>query len=134
MLLGGEPFEKPDPRAFLAALDQRGVLPARAAYVGNRLHAGIRPTARLGMRTVWMLRGEAPPAPTRRQLEEPDAVITSLTGLPMALARLANRHAGGDARAGHVDRRRRHHRAVPHPAAAVHRERGPASASAAHST
>ncbi|WP_369394124.1 HAD-IA family hydrolase [Streptomyces sp. CG1] len=90
ILLGGEPFEKPDPRAFLAALKQMGVPPARAAYVGNRLDTDIRPTARLGMRTVWMLRGEAPPAPTRSQLEEPDAVITSLTGLQTALARLTN--------------------------------------------
>ncbi|WP_369368568.1 SpoIIE family protein phosphatase [Streptomyces sp. CG4] len=89
-LLGGEPFEKPDPRAFLAALKQMGVPPTRAAYVGNWLDTDIRPTARLGMRTVWMLRGEAPPAPTRSQLEEPDAVITSLTGLPTALARLTN--------------------------------------------
>ena len=41
------------------------------------------------MRTVWMLRGEAPPAPTANQLDEPDAVITTLTGLPAVLARLA---------------------------------------------
>ncbi|MGW3953110.1 HAD-IA family hydrolase [Streptomyces sp. NPDC004752] len=93
ILLGGEPFQKPDPRAFLTVLDQMGVPPGHAAYVGNRLDADIRPAARLGMRTVWMLRGEAPPAPTRSQLDEPDAVITSLTGLPMALARLTNRPA-----------------------------------------
>ncbi len=93
ILLGGEPFEKPDPRAFLTALEQLGVPPARAAYVGNWLDTDIRPTARLGLRTVWMLRGEAPPAPTSSQLEEPDAVITSLTGLPTALARLTNRPA-----------------------------------------
>jgi len=40
------------------------------------------------MRTVWLLRGDAPPAPTLDQLVEPDAVIISLVGLPMALARL----------------------------------------------
>jgi hypothetical protein len=39
---------------------------------------------------VWMLRGEAPPAPTADQLDEPDAVITTLTGLPAVLARLVH--------------------------------------------
>ncbi|MGW7544025.1 HAD-IA family hydrolase [Streptomyces sp. NPDC054770] len=93
ILLGGGRYEKPDPRAFLAALEQMGVPPERAVFVGNRLDTDIRPTARIGMRTVWMLRGEAPPAPTRGQLAETDAVITSLTGLPMALARLTDRPA-----------------------------------------
>jgi FMN phosphatase YigB (HAD superfamily) len=58
-------------------------------YVGNRLDTDIRPARGIGMRTVWMLRGEAPPAPTANQLDEPDAVITTLTGLPAVLARLA---------------------------------------------
>ena len=57
-------------------------------HVGNRLESDIRPAQRLGMRTVWLLRGDAPPAPTLDQLVEPDAVIISLVGLPMALSRL----------------------------------------------
>jgi hypothetical protein len=36
-----------------------------------------------------MLRGEAPPAPTREQLSEPDAVVTNFLGLPTALAALS---------------------------------------------
>ena len=59
-------------------------------YVGNRLDTDIRPARAIGMRTVWMLRGEAPPAPTADQLDEPDAVITTLTGLPAVLARLVH--------------------------------------------
>ena len=39
---------------------------------------------------VWILRGDAPPAPTLDQLSEPDAIITSLIGLPVALSRLMN--------------------------------------------
>ncbi|UGY94912.1 HAD-IA family hydrolase [Streptomyces gobiensis] len=94
ILLGGvDTVEKPDPRAFRTALERMGVPAARAVYVGNRLDADIRGSARAGLRTVWMLRGEAPPAPTLSQLGEADAVITSLTGLPMALARLTNRAA-----------------------------------------
>ncbi|MDP8970684.1 MAG: HAD family hydrolase [Actinomycetota bacterium] len=81
--------EKPDPRIFEHALRQAGVSPERAVYVGNRLDTDIRPAQKLGMRGVWMLRGEAPPAPSDRQLTEPDAVITSLTGLPHVLDRFA---------------------------------------------
>jgi polyol permease family/HAD superfamily hydrolase (TIGR01509 family) len=58
--------EKPDPRIFRYALDQAGVPPSRAVSVGNWLDTDIRPARALGMRTVWMLRGEAPPRPRPR--------------------------------------------------------------------
>jgi putative hydrolase of the HAD superfamily len=80
--------EKPDERIFHYALKTAGVSPGRAVHVGNRLDSDIRPAQRIGMRTVWLLRGDAPPAPTLDQLVEPDAVIISLLGLPMALSRL----------------------------------------------
>jgi polyol permease family/HAD superfamily hydrolase (TIGR01549 family) len=80
--------EEPDERIFLYALKMAGVSAGRAVHVGNRLESDIRPAQRLGMRTVWLLRGDAPPAPTLDQLAEPDAVITSLVGLPTALSRL----------------------------------------------
>lgn len=82
--------EKPDLRIFQHALDEAGVDASRVVYVGNRLDTDIRPAKALGMRTVWMLRGEASPAPTREQLAEPDAVITSLAGLPAVLDRFAH--------------------------------------------
>jgi FMN phosphatase YigB (HAD superfamily) len=91
-VLGGiDAPEKPDVRIFRQALSQAGVPVGRAVYVGNRLDTDVRGSLRAGLRSVWMLRGEAPPAPTAAQLDEPDAVITSLTGLPMALARIAGR-------------------------------------------
>ena len=80
--------EKPDERIFRYALETAGVSPSCAVHVGNRLESDIRPAQRLGMRTVWLLRGDAPPAPTLDQLAEPDAVIISLVGLPTALSRL----------------------------------------------
>jgi polyol permease family/HAD superfamily hydrolase (TIGR01549 family) len=80
--------EKPDEHIFRYALKTAGVLPGRSVHVGNRLESDIRPAQRLGIRTVWLLRGDAPPAPTLDQLAEPDAVIISLVGLPTALARL----------------------------------------------
>jgi putative hydrolase of the HAD superfamily len=80
--------EKPDERIFRYALETAGVSPSRAVHVGNRLESDIRPAQKLGIRTVWLLRGDAPPAPTLDQLAEPDAVIISLVGLPTALSRL----------------------------------------------
>ena len=81
-------IEKPDERIFRYALEKAGISPERAVHVGNRLESDVRPAHRLGMRAVWLLRGDAPPAPTLDQLAEPDAVIVSLVGLPVALSRL----------------------------------------------
>jgi len=88
--------EKPDEKIFRYALEKVGVAPSRAVHVGNRLESDIRPAQKLGMRTVWLLRGDAPPAPTLDQLAEPDAVIISLVGLPTALSRLTGSAALDD--------------------------------------
>ena len=85
--------EKPDEKIFQYALDRAGVPASRAVHVGNRLDSDIRPAKRLGLRTVWILRGDAPPAPTLEQLAEPDAVVTSLIGVPTALSRLMSENA-----------------------------------------
>ncbi|MBV9671580.1 MAG: MFS transporter [Verrucomicrobia bacterium] len=81
-------IEKPDERIFQYALEKTKIPPSRAVLVGNRLDNDIRPSKRLGLRTIWLLRGDAPPAPLLEQLSEPDAVIISLIGLPIALSRL----------------------------------------------
>jgi polyol permease family/HAD superfamily hydrolase (TIGR01509 family) len=81
-------IEKPNDKIFQYALDKAGIPASRAVHVGNRLDSDIRPAKRLGIRTVWILRGDAPPAPTLEQLTEPDAVVTSLIGVPTALSRL----------------------------------------------
>jgi len=65
-------------------------------HIGNRLDSDIRPAKRLGLRTVWVLRGDAPPAPTLEQLSEPDAVVISLIGVPTALSRLMNINVQAD--------------------------------------
>lgn len=77
---------KPDPRIWQYALRQAGVSPDRAVHVGNRLDADVRPAKRLGMRTIWVVRGEAPSSPTVEQLAEPDAVVTSLADVPRVVA------------------------------------------------
>ncbi len=83
--------DKPDPAIFQHALGRAGVPAARAVHVGNRLDTDVRGAHRVGLRTVWVLRGEAPPEPTPEQLAEPDAVVHTLTELPAALDKLQER-------------------------------------------
>jgi FMN phosphatase YigB (HAD superfamily) len=82
--------DKTDAAFWRWALDQAEVSPERAVHVGNRLDSDIQPVKQVGIRTVWMLRGEAPPAPTLKQLSEPDAVVTNYLGLPTALAAMTS--------------------------------------------
>jgi putative hydrolase of the HAD superfamily len=83
-------LRKPDPRLFEAALEAAGVEGARAAMVGDRLDYDMRPARQVGMRTVWVLRGEAPEEPTDDQLSETDAAIHDLGELPAVLAEWAD--------------------------------------------
>jgi putative hydrolase of the HAD superfamily len=84
---------KPDPRIWRYALTHAGVAPSRAVHIGNRLDADVRPAKQLGMRTIWLLRGEAPSSPTVQQLSEADAVITNLAQAPGVIAGFASQGA-----------------------------------------
>jgi putative hydrolase of the HAD superfamily len=81
---------KTDVKMWKWALDQAGVPAGRAVNVGNRLDSDIRPAQQVGLRSIWLLRGESPPAPTVEQLTEPDAIVTSFSGVPNALAGMAD--------------------------------------------
>ena len=81
---------KPDPALFELSVKAAGVTPGASVMVGDRLDYDMRPAARVGMRTVWMLRGEAPDDPTPEQLSETDAAVGSLAELPAALERLSS--------------------------------------------
>jgi HAD superfamily hydrolase (TIGR01549 family) len=83
--------EKPDPRIFEFALQRARTSADRTAMVGDRLDYDVLPAARVGIRTVWMLRGEAPRDPTPEQLSIPDTAIRTLRELPTALDRLEAR-------------------------------------------
>ncbi len=78
-------LEKPDPALFTHVLQQAGVEPSESVMVGDRLDYDVRAAKAAGMRTVWMLRGEAPDHPTPEQLAEADAAIHGLDELPAAL-------------------------------------------------
>jgi putative hydrolase of the HAD superfamily len=79
--------EKPDPAIFHAAVQAAGVPAARCAMVGDRLDNDIIPARAAGMRTVWLLRGEAPDQPTAEQLHNADSAVRSLSELPGVLQR-----------------------------------------------
>lgn len=81
-------LEKPDPALFAHVLMEAGVEPPRSVMVGDRLDYDVRPAKAAGMRTVWVLRGEAPDDPTAMQLGEADAAIHGLDELPAALEAL----------------------------------------------
>jgi putative hydrolase of the HAD superfamily len=81
-------IEKPDPKIFQLALSELGSEPARTVHIGNRLDTDVLPAQSLGMRTVWILRGEANPLPSDDDLKRPDIVLSSLTGVPEAIAAL----------------------------------------------
>ena len=81
---------KPDPTVFELAAKAAGVDAAAAVMVGDRLDYDVRPAKSVGMRAIWMLRGEAPDEPTAEQLEEADDAVRSLDELPAALARVAS--------------------------------------------
>lgn len=82
-------LEKPDPRLYEGAIAAAGVPAQRTAMVGDRLDRDVRPAGAAGMRTVWVLRGEAPDAPTAEQLAEADVAIPGLDHLAAALGTLA---------------------------------------------
>jgi HAD superfamily hydrolase (TIGR01509 family) len=79
-------MQKPDPELFAHALATAQIDGPSAVMVGDRLDYDVRPAKAAGMRTVWLLRGEAPDEPTPEQLDEPDAAIHDLTELQPLLA------------------------------------------------
>jgi HAD superfamily hydrolase (TIGR01549 family) len=82
-------LHKPDPALFARTLEIAGTEPARSVMVGDRLDYDMRPAKVTGMRTVWVLRGEAPDDPTPAQLALPDVAIEDLTELAGVLDELS---------------------------------------------
>lgn len=80
--------EKPNPEIFRKALHSLNCAPQQVLHVGNRLDTDVLPAKGLGMRTAWILRGEANPRPSDEDLAIPDIVLHSLENLPQAIASL----------------------------------------------
>lgn len=82
------PFVKPHPDIFLAALNQMGVSPAQAAYIGDRPDVDVAGAQRVGMFGVLI---HSPYRTEEVPVGEPDAVIDELPELPAALKSLEMR-------------------------------------------
>ena len=70
--------EKPSREFFEWALRECGTTPEHTVHIGNRLDTDVRPAKALGIGTIWVLRGEAPPEPTPEQLAEADLAVADL--------------------------------------------------------
>jgi putative hydrolase of the HAD superfamily len=77
--------QKPDAGIFQFALREAQCPAHRCVMVGDRLDNDVVASKRLGMRAVWLLRGEAPDSPTPEQTSLADASIASLRELPEVL-------------------------------------------------
>ena len=82
-------LHKPDPALFVRTLELAGASAERTAMVGDRLDYDMVPAKAAGMRTIWVLRGEAPDDPTPAQLAIPDVAIANLTELVAVLEELS---------------------------------------------
>ncbi len=69
---------KPNSQLFLGLLAQLNVSPEEAVYVGDRQYEDVKGAGQVGMRTVWINRTGAEPAP---DLPAPDYNISNLLAL-----------------------------------------------------
>lgn len=77
---------KPDSRAFLPVLDALDVAdPAKAVFVGDRLHDDVWGAQSAGMRGVWVRNDRTPTVDVT-----PDGIIESLSELPAVVTKLTS--------------------------------------------
>lgn len=75
-------FEKPDPAIFKLAIEKLALSADQIIHIGNRIDTDVNPAKALGMKTVWVRRGEANPNPSKADLEAADITVTDLKNLP----------------------------------------------------
>ena len=80
---------KPDPRYLERIADACGVQPVECIMVGDRMDNDIIPAKQVGMKTVLVRGGLHRNQIPRIPGEVPDEVLTGITGLAHAVARLA---------------------------------------------
>ena len=75
-------FEKPDKQIFELAISKLSTPANQIIHVGNRIDTDVIPAKSLGMKTVWVRRGEANPDPTPSDLLQADLTVFDLSNLP----------------------------------------------------
>ena len=81
-------LEKPNPAFFQLAVDSLGFAANEIVHVGNRIDNDVIPAKSIGMKTVWLRRGEANPNPSASDLREADLTVTDLNNLIDSLIKL----------------------------------------------
>lgn len=75
-------LEKPDPAFFKLAIKELDLPADQIIHIGNRIDTDVNPAKSLGMKTVWVRRGEANPNPSKADLEAADITVGDLKNLP----------------------------------------------------
>jgi putative hydrolase of the HAD superfamily len=75
-------IEKPDKAIFELAIAKLATPAHEIIHIGNRIDTDVLPAKSLGMKTVWVRRGEANPNPTPADLKQADLTVDNLTNLP----------------------------------------------------
>ena len=81
-------LEKPNPALFQLAVDSLGFAANEIVHVGNRIDNDVIPAKSIGMKTVWLRRGEANPNPSENDLNQADLTVTDLNNLMDALIKI----------------------------------------------
>lgn len=81
-------IEKPNPAIFELAISKLATPADQIIHVGNRIDTDVLPAKKLGMKTVWVRRGEANPDPTAADLAQADITVDDLTNLTQLISKL----------------------------------------------
>ena len=83
-----EGVEKPNLKLFEVAIARLETLPQEIVHVGNRIDTDVIPAKTLGMKTVWVRRGEANPNPSEADFKTPNLIVDELIPIPNLIKRL----------------------------------------------
>jgi putative hydrolase of the HAD superfamily len=81
-------IEKPNPAIFELAISKLALPANQIIHIGNRIDTDVLPAKKLGMKTVWVRRGEANPDPTAADLAQADITVDDLTNLTQLISKL----------------------------------------------
>jgi len=81
-------IEKPNPAIFELTISKLATPADQIIHIGNRIDTDVLPAKKLGMKTVWVRRGEANPDPSPADLAQADITVDDLTNLTQLISKL----------------------------------------------